>query len=150
MLIIWNSLFSTLCTKKKDLQIVYGLTKPLNSHSFFRQHFHLPPEIYNELSYTKGVKAKWKVLSGKPDDLDPRFRSILERKLLNVARLYRAIYTCYATVCNCADYFSSILLFIVMLFEHYLARVQLFLLSAFILVSLVNSGAIPDQRRWIF
>ncbi|MFC0774490.1 hypothetical protein [Terrimonas alba] len=89
MLIIWNKLFSTLCTKKKDLQIVYGLTKPLNSHSFFRQHFHLPPEIYNELSYTKGVKAKWKVLSGKPDDLDPRFRSILERKLLNVARLYR-------------------------------------------------------------
>ena len=36
------------------------------------------------------------------------------------------------------------------LFEHYLTGVQLFLLSAFILVSLVNSGAILDQRRWIF
>ncbi|WP_276504327.1 hypothetical protein [Terrimonas pollutisoli] len=36
------------------------------------------------------------------------------------------------------------------LFEHYLAGIQLFLLSAFIFVSLVNSGAILDQRRWIF
>ena len=46
--------------------------------------------------------------------------------------------------------FSLALLFIVTLFEHYLKGVQLFLLSAFIIVSLINSGAILDQRRWIF
>lgn len=42
------------------------------------------------------------------------------------------------------------LLFVLTLFVHYLPAMQLFLLSAFIIVSLVNSGAILDQRRWIF
>lgn len=42
------------------------------------------------------------------------------------------------------------LLFVLTLFVHNLPAMQLFLLSAFIIVSLVNSGAILDQRRWIF
>jgi alkylglycerol monooxygenase len=46
--------------------------------------------------------------------------------------------------------FSRGLLFIVILFEHYLKGIQLFPLSAFIIVGLINSGAIPGQRRWIF
>ncbi|MEI9807192.1 MAG: hypothetical protein WDO16_04505 [Bacteroidota bacterium] len=46
--------------------------------------------------------------------------------------------------------FTCVLLFVVALFEHYLSVVQLILLSLFIIVSLINSGAILDQRRWIF
>ena len=46
--------------------------------------------------------------------------------------------------------FSVILLFIVAFFVHYLTVVQIFLLSSFIILSLVNSGAILDQRKWIF
>jgi alkylglycerol monooxygenase len=46
--------------------------------------------------------------------------------------------------------FSLGVLFTITLFEYYLTGIQLFLLSAFIIVSLINSGAILDQRRWIF
>jgi len=46
--------------------------------------------------------------------------------------------------------FSLSLLFLTVLFEHYLTGIQLFLLSAFIIISLINSGAILDQRRWNF
>jgi hypothetical protein len=46
--------------------------------------------------------------------------------------------------------FSIVLLFVVAFFEYYISSVELFLLSSFIIVSLVNSGAILDQRRWIF
>ena len=150
VLIIWDKLFGTFMQEKKDVQIVYGLTRQLNSHSFLWQHFHFPLEIYMNFRQAKGVKAKWKVLFGKPDDLDPRFRSILERKLLNVAMLHRPPTPAMRQYVTAQTIFSLILLFIVTLFEHYLAGVQLLLLSAFILVSLVNSGAILDQRRWIF
>ena len=150
VLIIWDKLFGTFMQEKKDVQIVYGLTRQLNSHSFLWQHFHFPLEIYMNFRQAKGVKAKWKVLFGKPDNLDPRFRSILERKLLNVAMLHRPPTPAMRQYVTAQTIFSLILLFIVTLFEHYLAGVQLLLLSAFILVSLVNSGAILDQRRWIF
>jgi sterol desaturase/sphingolipid hydroxylase (fatty acid hydroxylase superfamily) len=149
VLIIWDKLFGTFAKERKDVEIVYGLTKPLNSHSFLWQHFHFPLEIALNFKKAKGVKAKWRAVFGKPDDLDPRYRSVLERKLVNVRpnskpTLAMRQYVTAQTV------FSCTLLFIVALFEHYLATVQLVLLSLFILVSLVNSGAILDQRRWIF
>lgn len=44
--------------EKKDVQIVYGPTKPLNSHSFFMAAFSFSTRDLYELSYAKGVKAK--------------------------------------------------------------------------------------------
>ncbi len=99
--------------------------------------------------YAKGIKAKWKVLFGKPDDLDPRYRTILERKLLNVAPLRKPTLAMRQYI-TAQTIFSIGLLFVVVLFEHYFSGIQLFLWSCFILVSLINSGAILDQRRWIF
>jgi len=149
VLIIWDKLFGTFAKEKKDVQIVYGLTKQLNSHSFLWQHFHFPLEIVMNFKHAKGLKAKWKVLFGKPDDLDPRYRSVLERKLLNVQPHVKPTLAMRQYV-NAQTVFSCALLFVVALFVHYLPIVQLILLSLFIIVSLVNSGAILDQRRWIF
>lgn len=150
VLIIWDKLFGTFMKEKKEVKIIYGLTRQLNSHSFLWQHFHFPLEIYMNFKNAKGVKAKWKVLFGRPDDLDPRYRSILERKFLNVATLQRQPTLAIRQYVTAQTIFSLSLLFIVTLFEHYLTGIQLFLLAAFIIVSLVNSGAILDQRRWIF
>jgi len=150
VLIIWDKLFGTFAKERKDVQIVYGLTKPLNSHSFLWQHFHFVLEVFMNFKYAKGIKAKWKVLFGKPDDLDPRYRSILERKLLNVHSQHRPATLAIRQYVTAQTIFSLGLLFVVLLFEHYLSVVQLFLLSAFIIISLINSGAILDQRRWIF
>lgn len=150
VLIIWDKLFGTFVKERKDVEIVYGLTKPLNSHSFLWQHFHFVLEVYMNFHYAKGFKAKWKVLFGKPDDLDPRYRSILERKLLNVRSRHRPATVAIKQYVTAQTIFSLGLLFVVILFEHYLSGVQLFLISAFIIISLINSGAILDQRRWIF
>jgi hypothetical protein len=51
---------------------------------------------------------------------------------------------------NAQTAFSLTLLFVVTLFEHYLSGILLFLFSFFIIVSLINSVPILDQRRWIF
>jgi sterol desaturase/sphingolipid hydroxylase (fatty acid hydroxylase superfamily) len=149
VLIIWDKIFGTFARERKEVKITYGLTKQLNSHSFLWQHFHFPLEIAMNFQRAKGVKAKWKVLFGRPDDLDPRCRSVLERKFLNVQsdRKPNLAMRQYVTA---QTLFSIVLLFVVALFEHYLSVWQLFLLSFFIIISLVNSGAILDQRRWIF
>jgi alkylglycerol monooxygenase len=148
--IIWDKLFGTFAKEKKEVEIVYGLTKQLNSHSFLWQHFHFPLEIYMNFKHAKGIKAKWKVLFGKPNDLDPRYRVVLERKFLNVVPRHRHPTAAIRQYVTAQTAFSLCLLFIVTLFEYYLPALQLFLLSAFVVVSLVNSGAILDQRRWIF
>ncbi len=151
VLIIWDKLFGTFAKEKKDVKIVYGLTKQLNSHSFLWQHFHFPLEIYMNFKNVKGLRAKWRVLFGKPEELDPRYRSVLERKFLNMDPLrHKEPTLAIRQYVTAQTVFSIVLLFIVALFEHYLTGVQLFLLSAFIMISLVNSGAILDQRRWIF
>ena len=97
----------------------------------------------------KGINAKCKVLFGKPDELDSRYRVVLERKFLNVQSQQKPTLAIRQYV-TAQTIFSLGLLFAVTLFEHYLKGIQLFLLSAFIIVSLINSGAILDQRRWIF
>ncbi len=150
VLIIWDKLFGTFVEEKKEVEMVYGLTKPLNSHSFLWQHFHFALEIYMNFRYAKGIKGKWKVLFGKPDDLDPRYRSILERKLLNVRLENRPATLAIRQYVTAQTVFCLVLLFGVILFEHYLNGMQLFLSSAFIFISLVNSGAVLDQRKWIF
>jgi alkylglycerol monooxygenase len=149
VLIVWDKMFGTFAKERKDVKIVYGLTKQLNSHSFLWQHFHFPLEIYMNFKKAKGIKAKWKVLFGRPDDLNPRYRSVLERKFLNVQTNLKPTLAMRQYV-TAQTVFSIVLLFVVALFEHYLSVLQLFLLSSFILLSLVNSGAILDQRRWIF
>jgi len=149
VLIIWDKIFGTFVQAKEEEKPVYGLTKPLNSHSFLWQHFHFPLELAVAFKKTKGLKAKWKVLFGKPDDLDPRVRPILERKLLNV-KPHRNPTMAMRQYVTAQTVFSISLLFVVALFEHYFSILQLWVLSAFIIVSLVNSGAILDQRQWIF
>lgn len=149
VLIVWDKLFGTFAKENKEVQIEYGLTKQLKSHSFLWQHFHFPLELYMNFKYAKGWRARWKALFGKPDSLDPRFRSVLERKLLNV-QPHREPTPAMRQYVTAQTVFSLVLLFIVALFEHYFSGLQLFLLTAFIIISLVNSGAILDQRRWIF
>ncbi|HTD93930.1 MAG TPA: sterol desaturase family protein [Chitinophagaceae bacterium] len=151
VLIIWDKMFGTFAREQKDVEIGYGLTKQLSSHSFLWQHFHFPLEIYMNFKYARGIKARWKVLFGRPDDLNPRFRAILERKLLNKGpeTQYRPTLAIRQYV-TAQTVFSISLLFVVILFEHYLKPVQLVLLSGFIVISIINSGAILDQRRWIF
>ncbi|HLG39922.1 MAG TPA: sterol desaturase family protein [Chitinophagaceae bacterium] len=151
VLIIWDKIFGTFVKEKKGVKIVFGLTKQLNSHSFLWQHFHFPLEMYLNFKKAKGIRAKWRVLWGKPDDLNPAYRAVLERKLLHVKpKIKPTLPLAIRQYVTAQTVFSCFLLFVTALFEHYLSGLQLFLLSAFIIVSLINSGALLDLRRWIF
>lgn len=149
VLIIWDKLFGTFAKEDKSIKITYGLTKPLESHSFLWQHFHFMLEILLNFYYAKGFKQKWRMLFGKPDDLDPRYRAILERKFLRYRRTKDAPTAAMRYYVSIQTGISLLVLFIVLLFEKYFSAPSLTLFSLFIIISLINCGAILDQRRWI-
>lgn len=146
VLIIWDKLFGTFA--KEEEQPVYGLTKPLNSHSFLWQHFHFIMEIVVSFKRSTTLKGKWRSIFGKPDDIDPRIRSGLERKFsrkeydLSQTKALRNYIKLQTVV-------SLLLLFLVILFEHYIGIAQLTTAAFFIILSVITTGAMLEQRRWI-
>ncbi|HEU4470230.1 MAG TPA: sterol desaturase family protein [Flavisolibacter sp.] len=147
VLIIWDKLFGTFA--REDRAPSFGLTKPLNSHSFLWQHFHFFLEMAMAFRHARGWRNKWRTVFGRPDDIDPRFRTLLERRLSNV-KITRELPAGLRQYISAQTAVSLFLLFVTILFEAYLSGLQLFLLSAFIMMSLVNSGAMLDQRGWVF
>ncbi len=149
VLIIWDKLFGTFVEENKSIKITYGLTKPLESHSFLWQHFHFVLEIMLNFYYARGFKQKCRTLFGKPDDLDPRYRAILERKFLRHRRSKETPTKAMRYYISIQTGISLLVLFIVLLFEQYFSATSLSLFSLFIIISLINCGAILDQRQWI-
>lgn len=147
VLIIWDKLLGTFAEEKE--KPVYGLTKPLNSHSFLWQHFHFALEVLISFRRAKGFRAKWKTLFGKPDDIDPRIRLSLERKL----SFREQHLTCTPAMLNYIKgqtLLTLVLLFAVILFEHYLSTARIAVLALLILISVITTGSMLEQRRWIF
>lgn len=147
VLIIWDKLFGTYAEEKAEP--VYGLTKPLESHSFLWQHFHFLLEMVVSFRIAKGVRQKLKTIFGKPDDIDPRIRTSLERRLSRKQRNWlqtsaQQNYIRWQTI------MSLSLLFLLILFEYYLTPAQLGTAAIFIILSLITTGAMIEQRRWIF
>lgn len=147
VLIIWDKMFGTF--KKEETKAVYGLTSPLKSSSFLWQHFHFLMEMAVAFKRAGTLKEKWRVIFGKPDDIDPRIRPMLERKLskqkppsANSPGLQN--YIVIQTI------LSLVLLFFAILLEHYLTTMQLTCIGLFIILSLITTGAMLEQKRWIF
>jgi alkylglycerol monooxygenase len=147
VLIIWDKLFGTFTEEKE--QPVYGLTKPLNSHSFLWQHFHYPLELALAMKKTVGFKAKMKILFGRPDSVNPDLRAILERFFLkrNTAFSPTTTHKRYIVLQTAV---SLICLFYIIFFYDRLPLMECLFISLFIVLSLVNTGAIMEQRSWIF
>ncbi|WP_449587083.1 hypothetical protein [Niabella ginsengisoli] len=99
--------------------------------------------------YAKSFKQKWRVLFGKPDELDPRYRAVLERKFLKFRKEKSPPTKAIRYYVSIQSAISIFTLFAVLLFEQYFSINSLVLFSCFIIISLVNCGAILDQRRWI-
>lgn len=147
MLIIWDKIFGTFAEEKTEPK--YGLTKSLGSHSFLWQHFHYFLELIVAVRLAKTFKAKLKVIFGSPADHDPRIRTLLERRLSQKVthiqyseKLIRAIQVKTVT--------TIIVLFATILFSHYISQTNLWLLTAFIILSIIVTGAMLEQKRWIF
>jgi alkylglycerol monooxygenase len=147
VLIIWDKLFGTF--KKEESPITYGLTKPLKSNSFLWQHFHFILELLVAVNREKGFMNKMKKLFGRPDCVDESIRGELENKF-NIFNnndsagndLNRYVVFQVLT--------SLVLLFLFIGFESHLNWQMQTLFTLFILITLVNCGAILEQKRWIF
>lgn len=147
MLIIWDKIFGTFVEEKAEPK--YGLTKSLGSHSFLWQHFHYFLELIVAFRIATTFKGKLKVFFGSPANHDPRIRTLLERKLSqkvnNVAysnKLIQAI--------KIKTFSTVIILFLTILFSKNIPQTNIFLLAIFIFLSVVITGAMLEQKRWIF
>lgn len=148
VLIIWDKLFGTFAREGNE-PIQYGLTKPLGHHSFLWQHFHFLLEIAYACMQTGSWRKRVQIVFGRPAGLDAGHRDRLEQVLLTppsgrLTTRAQRVYIGWQTG------ISLVLVFLVCLLEKMLSAGQCILLSAFILISLVNTGAILEQKKWVF
>ena len=149
MLIIWDKIFGTFIEEDEKEETKYGITDPLNSYSFLWQHFHFILEIGVSFKRAKGLKAKWRTIFGTPEEIDPNIRKELERKLLvEPTQKTLSPHLRQFTVVN--TIFTLAFVFFFLLFGYYQTPYQLIIGGLFVLISVIYTGAILEQRRWIF
>jgi len=147
MLIIWDKIFGTYA--KETVKPKYGLTKSLGSHSFLWQHFHYFLELFVAVRLAKSFKQKLKVIFGSPNDHDPRIRPYLEQKLSQkVIHIRLSDKLIYAILLKTIT--TTIILFLAILFSHYFSKSTLYFSAIFIILSVIITGAMLEQKRWIF
>ncbi|MCM5530055.1 sterol desaturase family protein [Parasegetibacter sp. NRK P23] len=149
VLIIWDKLFGTF-QEEKDVEIRYGLTRPLNSYSFLWQHFHFWAEIVVAMRTVKGWKKKMALLLGKPDLIPDYARTRSE----NFFRISKHDSPDIKGKLNQYVVWQMVLMFplsfLTILYEHQLSGMLQFMFVLLILVTLINCGAIMEQRIWVF
>lgn len=146
ILIIWDKLFGTFAEEIEEPR--FGLTKPLQSYSFLWQMFHFPLEMLWAFRRASNWRERFRILFGKPDSIDPRIRSWLERYFLihrnHAGNQVDNHFVRFQVI------LSACLVFFLLLFEHYQSITQLWIGVTFILISVINTGALLEQRKWIF
>lgn len=146
--ILWDKLFGTFQKEEDDVAIQYGLTHPLKSYSFLWQHFHFVTELFYAARNTPGIVNKWKLIVGKPENIDAVYREKAEARLLvnkSDVPVDKPLnrYVVWQIV------LSIVLLFVFILFERYLPTHQQVLITLALLLTLINCGAIMEQKQWI-
>lgn len=149
VLIIWDKLFRTFTAEQRDKPITYGITHPVKSYSFLWQHFHYLISILIAFKRTRGFRAKWAVIFGKPENFDHGIITELESRLLthSSSSLLPSVLIRYTTI-NLI--FVLTFTFFFLLLAPAMNLWQLGLGGTFIFFSLVHSGAILEQKKWLF
>ncbi|HEY3429423.1 MAG TPA: sterol desaturase family protein [Cyclobacteriaceae bacterium] len=147
LFVFWDKLFGTF--QKEEEKPVYGLTHPLKSNSFIWQHFHYFLEILEAVKRTTGFRGKLKVIFGPPETLDQSIRPDLEKFYLSQKRRIKPTsrFKWYVTGQIVLTVF---ILFGVSFFFFSLDQAEKIFATLFILITLINCGALLEQVRWIF
>jgi len=147
MFVFWDKLFGTYQAEEEPPK--YGLTHPLKSYSFLWQHFHYYFEIAESYRRANGLKNKLKAIFGSPADMDQDIRPALEKRFLQCRNLklkelrfkgYLALQIAGAT---------ALLIYLTYFFTSQTIEDKLFI-AAFVLITLINCGALLEQRKWIY
>lgn len=145
--VFWDKLFGTF--QREEEKPEYGLTHPIKSYSFLWQHFHYYLEIAEACKRTEGFQAKIKIIFGSPAKLNQEIRPLLEKRYLQhkSTASYRFKFRTYLdlqlTLC------IALLTFITAVYGNLGLDDKLFIVSI-ILLTLINCGALMEQRRWIY
>lgn len=145
--IFWDKLFGTFAEEIEEP--TYGLTKPLHSNSFLWQHFHFMLEMAYAFKHANGWKNKLTMLFGKPENINPTYRRVLEKKFV-IHKTDKQQSTRFRNYVVLQISLVLLTLFTFLLFAHQLDFFIQSIISLIILITLVNCGAILEQRRWIF
>ncbi|WDO11808.1 sterol desaturase family protein [Flavobacterium sp. WW92] len=147
MFTFWDRIFGTF--QEEEEKPKYGLTHPLKSYSFLWQHFHYYFEIYELWKRSKGFQTRWNAVFGSPAAMDQDIRPMLEKKFLQdkTDRSHRLKFRNYL-------YIQLAISTIVLTgFTYYFGNLsfydKIFGLS-FIMITLINCGALLEQRKWIY
>ncbi|RZK51068.1 MAG: fatty acid hydroxylase family protein [Pedobacter sp.] len=145
--VFWDIIFGTF--QREEEAPKYGLTHPIKSYSFLWQHFHYYLEIGEATKRVKGLVNKLKIVFGHPAVLDQDIRPMLEKKYLQHKSkdTYRFKFKKYLNiqVISCV----IMLTYLTAFFANLTTIDHLFVL-AFIIITLINCGALMEQIRWIY
>ena len=147
MFVFWDKMFGTFQVEEE--QPKYGLTHPLKSYSFLWMHFHYYFEIYESYKRASSFKGKWAAVFGSPAVMDQDIRPELEKKFLQdrglkLSQLRFKGYLAFQIA------LSTIILMWFTYFYTYQGIVDKLFTLSFILITLINCGAMLEQRKWIY
>jgi alkylglycerol monooxygenase len=145
--IIWDKLFGTFQQEEEEPQ--YGITHPLKNNSFLWQHFHYLLEMFFAFKLAKGFKAKWDIVFGSPGHINPAIRKSIVNKL-NLNKSNRSPGSNFKIYVKAQIIISVIILSVLVLFIQYIGLQERVALSLFIILTLINCGALLEQNRWIY
>lgn len=148
VLIVWDKLFGTFAEENTRYTITYGIIHPVKSYSFLWQHFHFLLSIFVAFKRARGFKNKWKAIFGKPEDFNHNIVKELESKLLTQSSSDLSIVLIRYTLINLVV--IIVFTFFFLLLANYFTVWQMVLGMLFVFFSLIHSGAILEQKKWLF
>jgi alkylglycerol monooxygenase len=147
LFVFWDKLFGTFQREEEEPQ--YGLTHPLRSYSFVWQHVHYFAELYYAVRTTAGWRQRMRIVFGPPETLDQKIRPLLERKLVPpVAKVPISKRVVWYVLGQLTV--TVVGLFVFALFFNFTATAGRLLIPTIILITLINCGALLQQRKWIY
>lgn len=145
--VFWDKMFGTF--QKEEEPPTYGLTHPIKSNSFLWQHFHYYLEVIEACRKTEGTWNKVKIVFGSPALLDQEIRPQLERRFLQHKSVATAKFKLKGYI-NLQLGLSVVILTLTTAFWAYINVVDALAILVFVLITLINCGALLEQRKWIY
>ncbi|RDI14349.1 sterol desaturase family protein [Flavobacterium sp. AG291] len=147
MFVFWDKIFGTF--QEEEEQPTYGLTHSLKSYSFLWMHFHYYFEIYESYKRANTLKGKFCAVFGSPAVMDQDIRLELEKRFLQDRR-FRLRELRFKNYLTFQIVISVTLLSWFTFFYNTQTIVDKLFYLSFILITLVNCGALLEQRKWIY
>lgn len=146
--VFWDKMFGTF--QQEEEQPKYGLTHPIGSYSFLWQHFHYYLEIYEAAKRQKGFRNKMKIVFGSPAVMDQDIRPELEKKFFQKNTNREVLNPTFKKYINIQLFIVAFVLMLFSAFYAYFDEVEKIAVAVLVLISLINIGALLEQRKWIY